>query len=493
MKIRSIGIILWIFFLSILGSAQTRVGIRGTKFTINGEVTYTAASGFPAANQSIEGTLLNVRAVQAIFDDANYPRSGTRAHPYDSVVFVPVSFDYPDTPFSPERNLTEFLKALPSWRKCGVLAITVNLQGGGPTDGNFGVRTQPQNNNGFDAKGNLKPAYAKRLQKVIEEADKLGMIVIVGYFYQGTEARIDAAPQDANIATAIGQASSFLLNLPHRNILIEVANEVHEAMYPTHPLLQPDGIDQSVHLAQEAVHHEIPVSFSWIGDPPPRSSRGYQALRDTDFVMFHTNWLTPEGVHTRIQAYRQAAGYDRAFLINEDEVSTFNLQAATQEHVGWGYYDQGLNNYHDGFQSVPVDWKIGTLTKWMFFDQVARLTGSPEPAKPASSDPLLPTIRLVGMKDGDTIKPGARVEAVIEDHEPRWPIRRVEFFLDGVPYSYVRLAPFYLGGQRGWDLADVPTGHHTLWVVAYDPRGPDFTEVCSLIELQFTVLRPDGQ
>jgi hypothetical protein len=491
MRITNITILLCSLPLAFSITAQTRVGFRGTKFTLNGEVTYTAASGFPSANQSIEGTLLNVRAVQAIFDDANYPQSGSRAHPYDSGKFGvgPVSFEYPDSSFSSALNLGEFLQALPSWRKCGVLAITVNLQGGGPTDGNFGVHTQFQNNSGFDARGNLKPDYAERLRQVIGQADKLGMVVIVGYFYQGTEARIDPAPQDGNIREAIRQASAFLLGLPHRNILIEVANEVHEMMYPTHPLLQPVGIDESVRLAQEAVHNEIPVSFSWIGDPPPRTSRGYQALRDADFVMFHTNWLTPEGVHERIQAYRRAAGYDRAFLINEDEVSTFNLQAATQEHVGWGYYDQGLNNYHDGFQSVPVDWSIGTLAKWMFFDQVARLTGSSEPPKPAASDPFLPTVRLIGLSDGDTIRPGARIEAVVEDHEPRWPIRRVEFFLDGVPYSYVRLAPFYLGGQGGWDLADVTPGLHTLWVLAYDPRGADFTEVCSMIELHFAVHR----
>jgi hypothetical protein len=155
MRDRKIVILLCAFLPALSLAAQNRVGIRGTRFTLNGEVTYTAGSGFPSANQSIEGTLLNVRAVQAIFSDANYPQSGTRAHPYDSGKFGlgPVSFDYPDAPFSSERNLHEFLQALSSWRKCGVLAITVNLQGGGPTDGNFGVHAQPQNNSGFDPRG----------------------------------------------------------------------------------------------------------------------------------------------------------------------------------------------------------------------------------------------------------------------------------------------------------------------------------------------------
>ncbi|HEY2013922.1 MAG TPA: hypothetical protein VGH38_10505, partial [Bryobacteraceae bacterium] len=70
-------------FLALLPAAlaqsATVVGIRGSGFTINGQVTYTPAAGFPSANPNLAGTLLNVRAVQAIFDDANYPGQGSRA------------------------------------------------------------------------------------------------------------------------------------------------------------------------------------------------------------------------------------------------------------------------------------------------------------------------------------------------------------------------------------------------------------------------------
>ena len=78
-------------------------------------------------------------------------------------------------------------------------------------------------------------------------------------------------------------------------------------------------------------------------------------------------------------AMKQWTGYNRPVLINEDGVSTLNLQAAVQEHVGWGSYDNGLGDYRDGFQDPPVDWKIGSNVKWVFFEQVARLTGSPAP------------------------------------------------------------------------------------------------------------------
>jgi hypothetical protein len=80
---------------------KTVVGISGPKFTINGQPTYSAAQGFPKADPRLEGTLLNVRAVQAIFDDANYPRRGSRANPYPTEVMGPVFFDYPDGKWDP--------------------------------------------------------------------------------------------------------------------------------------------------------------------------------------------------------------------------------------------------------------------------------------------------------------------------------------------------------------------------------------------------------
>ncbi len=76
MRNQIVATILFSLLPLIAAQAQTIVGIRGSQFTINGYPTYTAAGGFPSADPNLEGTLLNVRTVQAIFDDANYPGSG---------------------------------------------------------------------------------------------------------------------------------------------------------------------------------------------------------------------------------------------------------------------------------------------------------------------------------------------------------------------------------------------------------------------------------
>jgi hypothetical protein len=469
---------------------QTVVGIRGWQFTLNGHPSYTAAAGFPNADPNLEGTLLNVRAVQAIFDDANYPRQGSRQNPYPSNTMGAVAFDYPDGSWDPERNTREFIEALPSWRRSGLLAFTVNLQGGGPTDGNYGENgpTQPHDNSGFDAEGNLKPAYGARLRRVIEAADRLGMVSIIGFFYQGEDERVRVTPDDRYVRRAIESGLAFLKSLPYRNVLIEINNETSLRGY-SHPILQPDGAVEAVVLARQLSGGRFPVSMSWSGGIQPRGSRGDQAIREVDYVMFHTNGRTPEEVHEAIAEMRRWAGYRRPVIINEDGVSTFNLHAAVQEHVSWGYYDQGWNNHRDGFQSPPTNWTISTPVKWLFFEQVARLTGSPEPPKPEYRDPETPVIRLMGLSAGQRVQEPVWIEVIVEDRHARWPIKRVEFFIDRVPYSYRRNAPYLLGGQEWWNPRGLSPGEHVLRVVAFDMRGPRFTEACSILEIPFVVER----
>jgi hypothetical protein len=481
-----------LFVALALAGAQIRgatvVGIRGPQFTLNGQLTYTSASGFPQADPNLAGTLLNVRAVQGIFDDANYPQMGSRKNPYHSNTLGDISWDYPDGPWDAERNVRELLAALPDWRRCGLLAFTVNLQGGGPPDGNYGekVYLQPHNNSGFDPHGNLKPAYADRLRRVIAEADRLGMVVIVGFFYFGSNERIEITPDDRYVKEAILQGCRFLKQLPHRNVLIEINNETNPRSYKHH-ILQPDGALDAVLLAQQTVERQIPVSMSWSGGIMPRGSRGDAALRSVDYVMFHTNGQTPEEVHQTIAAMRKWTGYERPLIINEDGVSTFNLHAAVAEHVGWGFYDNGLGNYRDGYQNPPVNWKISSPVKWLFFEQVARLTGSPAPPKPDYKTDDTPEIEVLGLKPDQVLKEPAWIEAIVKDRHPRWPVKRVEFFIDGKPYSFRTRAPFMLNNQEWWDMVDVSAGKHVLRVVAYDQRGPRFTELCSMVEIPFTV------
>ena len=109
---------------------------------------------------------MNSRMVQGIFDDQN-PETRSR-------------WAYPDTGrWDPERNAREFLAAMPEWRRHGLLAFTINFQGGSPEGYS---QSQPWHNSAFEADGSLREDYLVRLERILDRADELGMVAIVGIF-----------------------------------------------------------------------------------------------------------------------------------------------------------------------------------------------------------------------------------------------------------------------------------------------------------------------
>jgi hypothetical protein len=156
----------------------TELAIDGQKFLLNGKPTY---EGVTHLGRRIEGLLFNSRMVQAIFDDEDP----------DTVD----NWRYPDTGvWDPNRNTAEFCAILPEYRRYGLLAVTVGLQGGGSI-------YQPEVyehylNTAFTPVGELKPAYAERLRRVLQAADEAGMVV-VNYFYRAFFYRLAELTQGA--------------------------------------------------------------------------------------------------------------------------------------------------------------------------------------------------------------------------------------------------------------------------------------------------------
>src|SRR6516165_2207526 len=146
MVARSVAVIFCTMIVS-LGAAErhTAVSIVGDEFRINGKPTYT---GRRWNGYNIQGLLLNSRMVQGIFDDLN-ARTVSR-------------WAYPDTgKWDAERNTAECIAAMPEWRKHGLLAFTINLQGGSP-EGHS--KDQPWNNSAIAENGSLRADYMKRLE-----------------------------------------------------------------------------------------------------------------------------------------------------------------------------------------------------------------------------------------------------------------------------------------------------------------------------------------
>ena len=208
---------------------RTTVDVEGDRFLIDGQPTY---PGRRFRGHRIEGLLLNARMVQGVFDDLN---PATRS-----------LFDYPDGPFDAERNTREFVAAMPSWRSAGLLAFTVNFQGGSPQGYSH---EQPWHNSGFAADGRLRPDYAARMHRIIERADELGMVVILGLFYFGQDQRLS---DEAAVVAAVENATEWVVAGGYANVIVEVANEIDVPRY-THPILKPDRCHELIEMVQQAL------------------------------------------------------------------------------------------------------------------------------------------------------------------------------------------------------------------------------------------------
>jgi hypothetical protein len=344
--------------LTAAQSGPTEVSIRGDQFFLNSKPTY---RGRTYKGMKIEGLLMNVRAVQAAFDDLN-PATRSR-------------WAYPDAgKWDPERNTREFLAALPEWRRNGVLAFTVNLQGGSPEGYS---REQPWENSAIDPGGSLRPAYMDRIGRILERADQLGMVAIVGYFYFGQDQRVT---DEAAVRRAVDNATNWLLDTGRRNVLVEIDNECNVPAYH-HEILKPRRVHELIEQAKALTRggRRLLVGTSYGGGTPA----GDNVVKASDFLLLHGNGPDdPARIRKMIDTSRQATTWrPMPVLINEDDHFRFDepdnhLNAALAEYVSWGYFDPGKGDYSDGYQCPPVNWGINTERKQQFFRTLKEITGS---------------------------------------------------------------------------------------------------------------------
>lgn len=338
---------------------RTTVNITGDSFYLNDHPTY---EGRTWNGHSIQGLLFNSRMVQGIFDDLN-PETASQ-------------WAYPDTgKWDAERNTNEFIAAMPEWRRHGLLAFTLNLQGGSP----YGYsKQQPWENSAFDAEGNLRPAYTARLERILNRADELGMVVIVGYFYVGQAVRLR---DEAATIKATDNATRFLLRHGWRNVMVEIDNECDVGFH--HAILKPDRVAELITRVKAARYRgrRLLVGTSFRGGAIPVES----VVRVSDFLLLHGNGVShPEEIAEMVGKTRANPGYTpKPILFNEDDHYNFdqpenNMTAALGEHASWGYFDYRMKgeSFENGFQSVPADWRIDSPRKRAFFALLAQITGS---------------------------------------------------------------------------------------------------------------------
>jgi len=332
---------------------MTVVSVRGESFLLNGRPTYAEV---PNVNPRAIGMLLNTRMVQALFEDEN---PETRK-----------LWRYPDgSDFDPERNTNEFIRALPLYKAYGVIAFTINMQCGRPRTQYF-TDNQPWHVSGFDENGYLKSAWVDRLKRILDAAQKLGMVVILGLFYFGQDQRL---LNEAAVKRATENIVDWLMHHRYRNVLLEIANECDHPGYE-HEIIKPPRIIELIQLAKNLSNEELLVSTSFCGGVIPPD----EVLHTVNFILLHGNGQTATNIRRMVSIVRgklQSWGTLKPIVFNEDSTDLRNMEAALNEGASWGYHDQGRNNYRDGFQSPPTNWLINTPNKRAFFQKAAEWIG----------------------------------------------------------------------------------------------------------------------
>ncbi|MBM3852239.1 MAG: hypothetical protein FJ399_03695 [Verrucomicrobia bacterium] len=345
------------------GAAQparrTEVSIRGDKFLLNGQPTY---AGRTWDGVSIEGRLMNSRMVQGIFDDLN---PETRA-----------KWKYPDSgQWDAERNTREFIAAMPEWRRHGLLAFTLNLQGGSPEGYS---RVQPWHNSAINADGSLRSDYLARAGRILDRADQLGLVVILGLFYFGQDERL---ADEAAVLRAVDATVDWLFARGDRHVLVEINNECNVRY--DHAILKPDRVHELIARVRARPAKDgrrLLAGTSYGGGTIP----GINVMNASDFILIHGNGVSdPARITDMVVKTRALPGWrSLPIVFNEDDHFDFdqpanNFVAAVRAGASWGYFDFRMKGetFVDGYQSVPVDWGINSPRKRAFFAKLREITG----------------------------------------------------------------------------------------------------------------------
>lgn len=306
--------------------SKTKYEIKGDNFIINKKLTYSELEG---SDPSIHGLLFNARFIQGIFEDINIQNANI--------------FDRFNKVFDKNTNTDELVQELPQWYEKGLRAITVGLQGGGPvyTFKDCGLI----DTNAFSKDGRtIEEGHKKRLLKIIDQCDKLGMLVIVSCLYEGQSNLLN---NEFSLINSVRSVCEFLSKTEYTNIIIEVANEQDVGKFDTHPMIyNPKSMACLIELAKEWSNNKFAVGCSSCG-----GKFSPDIVKASDVVLIHGNGQTREEFHRFITNVKQHSD-GKPIVCNEDSQKISQLQVCKDMHISWGYY----NNFTK--QEPPIDWTI---------------------------------------------------------------------------------------------------------------------------------------
>jgi hypothetical protein len=134
------------------------------------------------------------------------------------------------------------VRALDTMVAHGINLIGIYIQGsnGGWPDSDAGL-------NGFERDGRLNPKVARRLEWLVREADRRGMVVMVGIFSPRKDQVLEG---EESVRRAIEETAHWLQDHKLRNVFVDLAHEYDHTERSDQPLLrEPGGEEKKARMA----------------------------------------------------------------------------------------------------------------------------------------------------------------------------------------------------------------------------------------------------
>jgi hypothetical protein len=153
-----------------------------------------------------------------------------------------------------------------------------------------------------------------------------------------------------------------------------------------HPILRARRVHELIERVQARSQGRVDspagrllVSTSTRGNALPPEN----ILAAADFLLLHGNGVPdPARIREMVRLCRESPAYSgQPILFNEDDHFDFDqpdnhFTAALDEYASWGYFDYRMQGegFHEGYQSVPVDWSTSSERKKGFFHLLSQIT-----------------------------------------------------------------------------------------------------------------------
>ena len=288
-----------------------------------------------------EGLLINSRMIQGISDGFD-------------------NWSHPDTnKWDPERNTKEFVENMVVWKSKGLNGFTIGMQGGSPKIGSSGYK-----NSIFNGDGSLKTDYINRLKLVLDKSNEINMVTIISFFHRN---QVDIFRKYDNVLKASTNLLEWLKNNNYTNIIIEPVNECEFSEFKQVGLHCSQHVVDLINLSKS---YGFLSGNSLKGGKIPSSD----IISASSVILIHGNSLNSNTEYKKmIDSVKNSSKYKKQpIIINEAGNNASYLDYCISQGVGWGYYDQGSNNYKDGYQSPPINWSINTAKKKEFFNRASK-------------------------------------------------------------------------------------------------------------------------